>query len=201
MEQDYNTSETVSGEVEFPSSDVEETVSTETPGEQSSEATKDNFGEMSLKELNEYLGKNYPNKESALKSIKDTFSYVGKKIEKATDVDESKFISKEQYERDMFFSKNPDYDKPSVKTVLEAISKSQGLSIVDAAQTEAFKEVFGAVKGFSESQQLKSVLESNPRLASTKSKLSQANDAQNKGDLESARTLATKAVLEAYGNN
>ena len=36
---------------------------------------------MTLSEINAALGKNFPNKEAALKSFKDTFSYVGKKVE------------------------------------------------------------------------------------------------------------------------
>lgn len=200
MDDDNINSGTVSGEVEFPSSDVDESVSTEETADKAE--ASGNFNGMSLQEINDYLGKNYPSKEAALKSIKDTFSYVGKKKESVVKeaLDEDRFISREQYEKDMFFSKNPDYSNDSVKKVLESISKAEGISIVEASQTEAFKEVFGAVKGFSESQNLKTVLETNPRIASTKSNLSKAKDAIRNGDPESARTLATKAVLEAYGN-
>lgn len=201
MEDDNINSGTVSGGVEFPSSDVDESVSPEESASKTAEAPS-NFNGMSLQEMNDYLGKNYPSKEAALKSIKDTFSYVGKKKESVVKeaLDEDRYISREQYEKDMFFSKNPDYSSDSVKKVLESISKAEGISITDASQTEAFKEVFGAVKGFSESQNLKTVLESNPRIASTKNNLSKAKEAIRNGDPETARSLATKAVLEAYQN-
>lgn len=201
MEDDNINSGTVLGEVEFPSSGVDESVSMEESAG-SPATSSDNFDGMSLKEINDYLGKNYPSKEAALKSIKDTFSYVGKKKESVVKeaFDENKFISREQYEKDMFFSRNPEFAQDSVKKVLESISKAEGISVAEASQTEAFKEVFGAVKGFSESQNLKTVLESNPRIASTKNNLSKAKEAINGGDVETARTLATKAVLEAYGN-
>src|SRR5438105_10215182 len=47
-----------------------------TPGDGSG-ADSQNVESLTLDELNQVLGKNFPSKEAALKSVKDTYSYVG----------------------------------------------------------------------------------------------------------------------------
>lgn len=155
---------------------------------------------LSLDELNKYLGKNYPNKESALKSLKDTFSYVGKKKESVVKeaFDENKFISREQYEEDMFFSRNPEYTTPEMKEIIKSMAKADGIRPSDVVEKDSFKKVFGAVKGYSESQNLKSVLETNPRIAQTKSLMKEAQEARMAGNKPLAEQLAVKAVMDAY---
>lgn len=155
---------------------------------------------LSLEELNKFLGKSYPNKETALKSLKDTFSYVGKKKDTVVKeaLDENKFISREQYEEDMFFSKNPEYTTPEMREVIKSMAKAEGIKTSEVVEKESFKKIFGAVKGYSESQNLKSVLETNPRIAQTKSLLKEAQEANASGNKDLAKELATKAVMDAY---
>ncbi len=165
-----------------------------------SQPTQAQVENLSLDELNRYLGKNYPNKDSALKSLKDTFSYVGKKKETVVKeaFDENKFISREQYEEDMFFSRNPEYTTPEMKEIIKSMAKADGIRPSDVVEKDSFKKVFGAVKGYSESQNLKSVLETNPRIAQTKSLLKEAQEAKMSGNKVLAEELATKAVMDAY---
>lgn len=159
--------------------------------------------QLTLNELEGVLGKKFPTKEAALKSIKDTYSYVGKKKDtiakevKDEAIDPNKFISREQYEQDMFYSKNPEFDSPEIKKVLESIAKSDGVSVREAANSDAFKSIFSAVSKVKQDEQTKSVLSTNPRLAASKNKLQEAQDARSAGNEDLARTLATQAVLES----
>lgn len=167
--------------------------------------TRTNGDSISLEEIEKELGKKFPNKETALKAFKDTFSYVGKKKDSiAEEVKKEfsgeQFITREQYERDMFYSKNPEYNDPTIQTVIEAISVKEKIPVSEVVKTDAFKDIFGSVTGFKKSQEMKSVLESNPRIASSKSKLSEGRDLIFNGDSaqkEAGRDLVTKAVLEA----
>lgn len=190
MDQDNNTYETldgVSADSDIATSSVEETVSAVTP------TTAD---ALSLTEINALLGKNYPSKEAAMKSFKDTFSFVGKKVEPK--IDPSQFISREQYENDMFYSKNEDFNKPELKQIIDAMAKAQGVKPQDIVSQETFKAVFSKVKGYDESQSMKSVLETNPRLTSSRDSLTQAREESAKGNTLKAEELAVKAVMEAY---
>lgn len=189
MGTDNNTSDTLAEENvvidELVSADGNETVSTV-----ANEA-------ISLKELKEILGKDFKDKATALKSVKDTFRYVGQKTIEPK-IDESKFISKEQYEQDMFYSKNPHYDKPEIRTIVDSIAKTQGKHPREVVESDTFKAIFDKVRGYDESQNLKTVLATNPRLVASGDKLNQAAEAIKQGRKETAENLATKAVMEAY---
>lgn len=189
MEQDNNTYEAIPGENvvldELVSADGGEAVSSV-----ASEA-------ITLDEIKSVLGKDFKDKASALKSVKDTYRFVGRKPE-APKIDETKFISREQYEQDMFYSKNAQYDKPEIKNVIDSICKSQGKSPRDVVESETFKTIFDKVRGYEETQNSKSVLATNPRLVASKDKLAQAVEAKNQGRDSLAEDLVTKAVMEAY---
>ena len=193
MDQEYITPETLGGEDlnnEFASAPVKETVS----------AVSSNTADaLSLNELNTVLGKTYKDKESALKSLKDTFSYVGKKTEDITPkIDPNQFISREQYETDMFYSRNAEYSTPEVREVIDAMAKAKGISPKDVVSTDTFKAVFSKVKGYDESQSLRSVLETNPRLASTRDSFTKAAEMlQQGGNKDVAENLVARAVLES----
>lgn len=192
MDQEYITPETLGGEDlnnEFASAPVKETVS----------AVSSNTADaLTLNELNSFLGKNYKDIETAKKSLKDTFSYVGKKTEDITPkIDPNQFISREQYEQDMFYSRNAEYATPEVREVIDAMAKAKGLSPKDVVTTDAFKAVFSKVKGYDESQSLRSVLETNPRLASTRDSFTRGAENLQAGNKDVGESLITKAVLES----
>jgi len=192
MDNEYITPEVLVGEdmnPEFAPSATKETVSA---------VSQNTADTLTLDELNQALGKNYKDKESAIKSFKDTFSYVGKKVEDiAPKIDPNQFISREQYEKDMFYSQNPELNKSEIREVIDAMAKAKGVSPKDVVASDSFKAVFSKVKGYDESQSLKSVLETNPRLASTRDAFSQAQEAYKGGKKDTAESLITKAVLES----
>ena len=98
----------------------------------------------------------------------------------------------------MFFSKNPEYTTPEMREVIKSMAKAEGIKTSEVVEKESFKKIFGAVKGYSESQNLKSVLETNPRIAQTKSLLKEAQEANASGNKDLVKELATKAVMDAY---
>lgn len=168
-----------------------------------SDNTAQTIDAMSLDDLNKTLGKDFKDKATALKAIKDTFAYVGKKKEDVVkevkqEIDPSAFISKDQYERDMFYSQNSEYNNPEVREVIDSMSKAKGVSPREVVNSEAFKKVYEGFKGFNESQKLKTVLETNPRLAGTTTKLGEAKQAMTSGSKEAGERLATEAVMDAY---
>lgn len=172
-----------------------------------SAVAKDQADSLSLAELNRLTGKQFPTKESALKSITDTFSYVGKKREdvarevkaemSASDVTEKLARELEEMRRERFFDRNPKYAEPSVRKLIERLGGSPE-QVVDS---EEFKAVFEKVSGYDESQKLKTVLGSNPRIASSRDSLAKAREiASARGEAsEEVGSLVANAVKDAYG--
>jgi hypothetical protein len=158
--------------------------------------------DLSLNELNEALGKEYPNKETALKSIKDTFSYTGMKKEqikaelaKEMSIDDlsQKMSSLENQLRDAnFYADNPQF-KP-----YKAMIDKFGGSPQDAVKDPIFQETFKKVSAFDETEKSKSVLHSNPRLGKVTDKMTEARKASAEGNLAQAETSAVDAVLSAF---
>lgn len=177
--------------------------------------------------LSQALGKEFADDESALKSVKDTFSYVGKVgkfkhyidalvektggddnaqkymeqiLEQAGQpqpaVDESKFISREQYEEDKFFAKNGELEE--YREILVPLAKASGKSLHEVAQDEKFKGLLEKAQAGDAYEKSKTVLSSNPRLGAASDALTQARELQNNGNTVGASRLATQAVLDAY---
>jgi hypothetical protein len=168
---------------------------------------------MTLEDLNKHLGKQFPTKDAALKSIKDTFSYVGKKtedIEKEviaklntdTRIDTlAKQLEEERKER--FYDRNPQYADPAIRKVIERVGGNPS----DVVNSEEFKSIFNKVSEYDKSAKLKTVLESNPRLAVSRDNLQKAREIQQGAASGSAfqgaakeevERLATNAVKEAF---
>lgn len=160
---------------------------------------------MTLTDLNNTLGKQYPSKDAALKSIKDTFSYVGKKkedierevkasIQSDTRVDQ---IAKElQIERtERFYDRNPQYADPSIRRFIESTGKMPN----EVVETEDFKNIFTKVAEYNKSMKLKTVLESNPRLNSSRDHIAKARDLVKNGDSNGVEEAILSAVKDAYG--
>lgn len=153
---------------------------------------------LSLKELNTMLGKNFSDKDTALKAVKETFSYVGKKTEiNEDDLKAKGFVSRTEFEKELFYRDNPDHVKN--QDVLEALAKANGISLREASQIESYKKLFEGATNYEKSQSLKSVLESNPRLASAMSRTSNIQELKSQGRTDDARAEAARAIIEAYG--
>ena len=185
---------------------------------QSSESIKD--------VLSKTLGRQFASDEAALKAVKDTFSYVGMKPQDAvkkmaTDplfandiknlfsdgsapenkpsvpTGNGEFVSKAQYEEDMFFSKKPEYDE--YRDLLRGLASANGQSLAEAANSDSFKKVFEKAQAYDTVQKSKSVLETNPRLGHVTDKLSKAQELAAAGNHSAASDNAVAAVLDAYG--
>lgn len=192
MEQDNVTSETFAGDTHVESSD----------GTSEAVVEKEANDALSLAALNQSLGKDFKDLPTALKSIKDTYNYVGKagqaekelkKIkEAATGGDQSKLEEQlKEIRKDMFFDKNPEF-----KEHRKLIEKLGG-DPAEVVNSEEFKTIFEKAKGFDETQKLKTVLNSNPRIAQATDKLTQAKKLQDQGQTDEAASMVVKGVLEA----
>lgn len=154
-----------------------------------------------LSKLKETLGKDFSDPETALKSIKDTYSYVGKAGQEKAALeqklkDTGNFVSKDQYETDMFYKDNPNL--AASRDLIDSVAKAKGVSVREAVNDPSLKSTLEKVQGYEEVQKSKSVLQSNPRIAASTDKLSKARDLASAGKSDEAGYLAAAAVLEAY---
>lgn len=176
---------------------TEDALSDNSDGNQAVNSEDENIG---LSELTSTLGKEFPSKEAALKAIKDTFSYVGKKVEPKVEApDPSKYATREELEaikEDAFFSKNADYEP--LRNTIKNISKATGLRFDEVVSSDDFKNIFEKVKQADEVAKSRSVLQTNPRLGKANDKLSEAKEAAQSGDFRAAGDKAVSAVLEAF---
>lgn len=158
MEEEYITDQTIPEEVDVASPDgqaADSNLSQEMPQDA-----------ITLEEIEQVLGKKFPNKETALKSWKDTYSYVGKKSEPApAPVQQSadNFVSKEQYEEDMWFAAHPDV--ADQKTLVRALKKETGKTLDEVLELPELKPLLEAKKAQAENS--KSVIHGNSRIANT----------------------------------
>ncbi len=173
-----------------------------------SSVAKDQADSLSLAELNRLTGKQFPTKESALKSITDTFSYVGKKREDVAnevkaELGASQATDKlakelEEMRKERFFDRNPKYAEPSVRKLIERLG-GQPDQVVNS---DEFKAVFDKVSSYDESQKLKTVLGSNPRIAASRDSLAKAREisaTRQEGTSDEVSSLVANAVKDAYG--
>lgn len=152
---------------------------------------------LTLDQLNSELGTRYQTVEAAVKGLKETKSYVGKvgQVRETQEVDPSKFITKEQYETDVFYASNKNLEP--YKEIINARAKELGIRPAEAiANDSALKTTLEKLSGYDETQNAKSVLMTNPRLGQVTDHLTKANEAAKSGDYRTAESAATKAVME-----
>ena len=149
---------------------------------------------LTLEQLNTVLGKDYKDTETALKSVKDTFNYVGKKREDVLKdvVGNTETLTRElkEIKENMFYQNNPQFAEH------RALISKLGSNPEEAVSTPEFKILFEKADGFNKLQSQKSVLVSNPRLASSKDNMTKATEARFNGDIDSMEKHATAAVLD-----
>lgn len=166
-----------------------------------------------LSELNKMLGKDFKDKDTAIKSLKDTQSYTadvgvlkkrlseleGGSASAATgDIVEVK-AQISALQNDLYFERNPKYK--SARPIVEKLARAEGKRLDEVVDMPEFKELFTKVEGFDKSQSMRTVLESNPRLASSQDKMSKAQGlaaTRSRKSLTEAGELAVGAVMEAY---
>lgn len=161
----------------------------------------DSSDNLSLSELNSLIGRDYKDKQTALKSLKETYSMVGKagklepKIEKLTrqlEEKDSALGEIKQIKEQLFYSENPQY-KPYKDTI-----SAMGGNPNEVVEKESFKKIFTDLSAYEKTKNAKSVLESNPRIGQAKTRLDEARELGQKGQHSNARQMATDAVLQAY---
>jgi hypothetical protein len=153
---------------------------------------------MTLAELNQSLGKNFTSKDAAIKALKDTFSYVGKKTEPDDALLKAKgYMTKDEFENELFFRDNPSHT--SNKKILESIAKADGITLAKAAETPEYKKLFEGALEYEKVQSLKTVLNPNPRLQQAVEKSQTVADLSKQGRRDDAGVEAARAVIEAYG--
>lgn len=159
---------------------------------------------LSLTELNSLLGREFKSKDSALKSIKDTFAFattrvadiskdavaaVGGEMKKLADTVEAQ-------NKEMFYLQHPEY-APHRK-LIDSLGKNPGEVVV----SDIFKDTYGKLSEHEKTVKLKTVLESNPRLAAASDTLTKAADQlRSQGGIMTpgVEALVIKGVNEAYG--
>lgn len=170
---------------------------------------------LDLSELNQLLGKNFPTKEAAMKSIKDTFSYTGQvgqlraqlqalqsgQQPQATAGQDSELTStvkalQTELEEQRFVTERPEL-KDYLPTLRE-LRNSTGKTLNELLNNEALRPLFEKSLAQDAVQKKRSVLESNPRLGQLRNKTQEAKDALKEGNHNLARETAVSAVLDAY---
>ena len=213
MDKEINTPEFLADEVELTSADG-----------------KGNDSKVvSIKDLlSEELGRDFPDDATALKAVKDTFSYVGKAgkykayndvIEKLQtkygDTEKVKQImenlidgevkpqvdSKDYISRDQYETDTffaKNSNLESHRELIEALRVKTGKSLNEVVELPSFKSVYEKARAYDESEKSKSVLTTNPRLGQVTDKMTQARESASKGDYKGASASALSAVLDAY---
>lgn len=157
---------------------------------------------LTLSELNTMLGKNFKDKQTALESLKETQTFVGKRKEDylkefkdanpAPKVDESRL---KRLEDELFYSQNPQYAPH------KAVIARMGDSPSDVVKTDEFKTLFEDLELASKTKKTRTVLESNPRIGQARTKIADAREKAKTANYAEANKLAVESVLEAYDLN
>lgn len=161
---------------------------------------------LTLEELNQKLGKNFTDKETAIKALKDTFSFVGKRREDIERevyskyepaIDEVKKTSEELaiLRKEIFYKDNPQY--AAHRNLIDRLGKSPA----EVVNNPDFKQLFEKADGFDKSQNLKTVLETSPRIQATRDSFAKARDlinSQHPAAVAEAENLIVKAVRSQF---
>lgn len=92
----------------------------------------------------------------------------------------------------MFYKDNPQYADANVRALIDKL----GTSPSEVVASPEFKAVFEKAKGFDDSQKLRTVLDSNPRLATSRDALTKAVEMRKAGaSTDAISDLVAEAVL------
>lgn len=108
--------------------------------------------------------------------------------------DTSKFVTREEMDRELFYKDNPQY--VPFKPMIDAMATSQKVEASAVVGQDAFKTIFDKAKGFDEVQRSKSVLQTNSRLGVASDSMTKASEAMKNGNQPAAVQNAMDAVLE-----
>lgn len=131
---------------------------------------------LTLAELNSTLGKDFKDKATALKSLRDTQSYVGKKIDAvvtAPVVDNALKSEVDSLKEQVFYASHPELKGH------ESIIKAMGTNPAEVVEGDAFKTYYEKAKVADEVANQKSVVSSNSRLSQSKTVMDEAIQVAN----------------------
>jgi hypothetical protein len=159
---------------------------------------------LSLAELNQLLGRQFKDRDSALKSIQDTYKFATTRVsDVASKLDEGARAelkrlndTVEAQNKELFYVQNPKF-APHRK-LIDSLGKNPN----EVINTDIFKDTFSKLDGYDQTVKLKTVLESNPRLAASRDSMTKAVDlkkANNGFVTADVEKLVTDSVLDAYG--
>lgn len=146
---------------------------------------------LTLEQINKELGKEFKDVATALKSLKDTQSYVGKKVEPKVDPTISEKLEnlESQLKESNFYRENPVYDNPETK----ALIKELGGDPKEVIEKDVFKSIFEKTSAYDKSQESKSVLHNSSRLGQASTKMEEATTAMDKANDAAASGNVTEA--------
>ena len=105
----------------------------------------------------------------------------------------------EAIQEDNFFERNPNFK--SLRPVVRTFAKANGKKLEEVIELPEIKELVTKVSGYDKSQNIRTVLESNPRLASSQDKITKAQGltaTRSRKAITEAGELAVGAVMDAY---
>jgi hypothetical protein len=147
---------------------------------------------LTLAEIESTLGKPFKDKATALKAIKDTFSFVGKKAEatQQTAADPDLKSEIQTLKEEVFYANNPQYREQ------RELIKQFGKDPAEVVATDTFKALFEKVKVADDVAKTKSVITSNARIGQSAPSLQNAVQAANAGNKDAMLNSLTEAILE-----
>lgn len=161
---------------------------------------------LTLEQLNERLGTKYNTVDAALDGLKETKNYVGKagtvekenkELKEKLTGNSGEFITKEQYEQDMFYSKHEDL--AAYKDIINARAKELNIRPAEAVESDpSLKQTLEKLRGYDKTEGAKSVLMSNQRLGQVTDDMEKAQEAIKAGDNRAAESSAVKAVMSTF---
>ena len=209
MNEENNPSDSVPEESLENSSEGAENVSDEAPKKDSPDTapSKEMIQTEALAVINNATGKNYQTLEAAKEGIKETQAHVGRKL------DEEGYASKVEVQKladEAWYARHPQHE--GQKEIIDALRVQTGKDINEVVDMDVYKNTFEKVSGFDKIQGAKTVLETNPRLASSQTSITKAKEtlveaqkAMMAGDnivaqekASQAGDDATQAVIDAY---
>lgn len=191
--------------------------------ESADQTSNDDASQLTLAELEAVTGKTFESKEKALKSLRDTTSYVGdlgskvakyqerygsldQESEKSKDDDESTsdsdndVMTKEDYRREKWFDSNPQF--AAHRDVIEALSEKHNVKPEEVVEMEGVKSLFSSRTELEELKSQKSVATSNNRVGQKSEEMDEANKTISEASqarLQGDHAMAERKSLEAKG--
>lgn len=158
---------------------------------------------LTLDALNKFLGSDFKDTSTALKALKDTKDFVGKRkedivaeVRKSPDANVPEVATKsdvQSLKNRLFFSENPQFKE------YESLISKLGSDPAEVVDTPDFKTIFEKVKTADEVASSKSVVSSNGRLSQSKTVVDQAVTVANaRGSTnEDVATVLAKGIMAA----